>query len=86
MCEGFQYRNYMQLMTCCIDDNYDGALGIYRIFDGVPGTRIFRVNRVKVVRSTWALSAEVASFVHYLYAPRHMKDFLVTLMGEEVFE
>ena len=76
----------MQLMTCCIDDNYDGALGIYRIFDGVPGTRIFRVNRVKVVRSTWALSAEVASFVHYLYAPRHMKDFLVTLMGEEVFE
>ena len=38
----FQYTSYMQLTTCCIDDNYDGALGIYRI-STVLGTLEFSV-------------------------------------------
>ena len=41
MGDGFQYTGYMQLITCCIDDYYDGALGIYRIFYGVVGTTNF---------------------------------------------
>ena len=57
MRDGIQYTNYMQLTTCCIDDYYDGALDIKRIFHGVAGTAFVRVNRVKVVPSRWTLSA-----------------------------
>ena len=57
MGDAIHYTSYMQLRICCIDDNYDGALGIKRIFHGVAGTGFVPVNRVKMVPSTCALSA-----------------------------
>ena len=43
MNEGIQDTSYMQLTTCCINECYDGALGIKRIFHGVAGTGFFFV-------------------------------------------
>ena len=57
MVNSIQYTSYMQRTTCCIDDYYDGTLGIKRIFHGVAGTGIVPVNRVKVAPSRWAFSA-----------------------------
>lgn len=65
MSDSIEYTSYMQLTTCRIDDDYDGALGIKRIFQGVGGTGSVPVNRIKVVPSRWALSAQVSLFVHY---------------------
>ena len=45
MSDGFQYKGYMHRRLCCINDYHDEALGIYGIFHGVVGTRIFSRNQ-----------------------------------------